>query len=217
MDISANIPNGATAVVPTDKVVLTFDGNVDAATISMATVIVTADGTPISVKALETEGKNVIITFDGVMEYNTEYSIQVKANVMLQGDEKHYYYPPITFKTDVEEFENDELMLFNSEGKQLTSLKDFSGTVTAKTRFKNNKIDSTQKMFVTLALYKVGDGYEQMTAIAGKAMSLGKSDEDKLEKDFVIPSDGGKYMIRMYAWESLSSRMTVYSYKAENY
>ena len=153
---------------------------------------------------------------DNGLKYGTEYTVKVSANVMLSGDEKHYYFPPLTFTTDVEAFENGGLILTNQNGELITSIKDYSGKINAKVRFKNNKIEEPKKMIVTVSLLKINDNYDEMTEAYGKAMVLGIGDEDGFEHEFTIPSDGEKYMIRLYVWDSLSSRRTIYSQNIEN-
>lgn len=213
---TSNIKNGETAAAVNQDIKLTFSDNINTSTVTARNITVSEGGKKLSSYTLAAEGNTVVIKPDNGLKYGTEYTVKVSANVMLSGDEKHYYFPPLTFTTDVEAFENDGLILTNQNGELITSIKDYSGKINAKVRFKNNKIEEPQKMIVTVSLLKINDNYDEMTEAYGKAMVLGIGDEDGFEHEFTIPSDGEKYMIRLYVWDSLSSRRTIYSQNIEN-
>lgn len=205
---TATVENGETAVEVGREINLDFEKTLNEATVIKDNFTVTANGIEINDYTLVYDKNKVTFEFDGGMKYGTEYSIKTHSDVMYSGDELHYYFKPLTFKTDVEDFENDGLIVTDSVGAALTSLEGVNGNITAQTRLKNNKLDDVQNMIVSLVLIEETEYGEMMRGIKLEKVSLAKGQETSLVKTFEL--GGGKYRIEYNIWDSLLSMKTLY-------
>lgn len=201
---SANITDGESAVSVDKDIVITLPKNASAESATADNIVVTEAGAEINTYKLTVDGAKLTIKINGGMKYNTAYTVKLKSNLQLSGDSLHYYFAPLGFKTDVEDFENDGQSVVQG-GAAIDSLNGVTGTVTAKTRLKNNKL-GTQSMVVTLILIEETEHGDVTRGIKVCKYTLEKGQEANVTENFTL--SGGKYRIECMVWDSFSGRVT---------
>lgn len=203
---SANISDGDGAVSVDEDIVITLPKAVNEESATKDNIVVTENGREISTYKLTVDGATITITIEGGMKYGTDYAVKLKSNLMLSGDGNHYYFAPLSFKTDVEDFENDGLTVL-CDGAEVDTLEGVTGTVTAKTRLKNNKLKTPQKLVVTLILIEETEYGDVMKAVKVEPLTLSAGDEAaNVSEQFTL--SGGVYRIECMVWDSFSGRVT---------
>jgi len=203
---TSNISNGEEEIPINSSVILDFDKTLNQDTVIKDNISITENDVLMNDYTVSVDNNQIIINFPNKLKYGKTYKVKVKSNVMFRGDSLHYYFSPVNFSTEVEVFENDGLILIDTEGKMLTSLENVSGTVTAKTRLKNNKIANAQKMIISLVLIEETEFGDILKDKKIAKANLEMGEEVKLEKDFDLAD--GKYRIECLVWDSFKTRKT---------
>ena len=202
----SNISDGDEAIAVDSDMVLNFAKELNSETVTKDNIVVTENGNVINNYNIISSGKTVTIEFTNGLKYGAEYKVKIKSNLTYSGDKLHYYFKPLTFKTDVEDFENDGLTVLNAEDEVITSLDGITGEVTAKTRLKNNKFEEEQKMIVSLVLIEETEYGDIMRDVKVVPANLSIGMEKEVEKTFNLGD--GKYRIECMVWDSFTSRIT---------
>lgn len=203
---TSNISDGDEEVAVDTDIVINFEKALNTETVTKDNLVMTENGEVMSDYTIFADDKMLTVDFPKGLQYGTDYKLQIKSNLTYSGDSLHYYFPPISFKTDVEAFENDGLTVLNADGEEISSINGVTGEVTAKTRLKNNKLSETQNMIISLVLIEETEYGDWMKDIKVVPASLLIGDEISVEKTFTLGD--GKYRIECMVWDSFTSRIT---------
>jgi len=200
------------------QITMTFEKPVVASTITSDNVVVKKNGEPISgysVK-LNAAGNTAVITFNNVLEYYTNYSVELTKNIKFVGDDNKFVFNTLSFTTEKVPFEFFGMTLTN-DGKELSDLsKRTSQNIIATSKVTNNSEQKPRRVVIIVGLYsKIG---EKETMIDSKSvvktLSVGESAD--ISANFTIPNiQGATYSVGCYVWDGFAYMKRMFSNKLQ--
>lgn len=193
--------DGAENVAIGDSITLTFEKDVDTATVSKDTVKLYADEELVSGYTVSVDAANakvVSIKLDAPFEYRTEYTVEA-VDVKYQDDAAYYMFDALSFTTTPPDVEFTQ---FKVNG-DISALEAQEYTVTAKVV--NNFVNDGVEGIASLCLY---DEDGKMIDVVTKNIDLAKGKGDTITDTWNI-TEAGRYFAYCYVWDCFDNMNTI--------